>query len=804
MNNVILIFVVLLCFLHQGSARKKLLGVEQYEIVYPRKLHTVHKRDAERSKEETKYDDTLEYGIKANGEEVILHLQKNKHLLAGDYTETVYSDDGQQITTSPQIKDHCYYEGYIQDEADSTASIRACKGLSGYFETRGQKYLIEPLGTSDRDKHAVYEFVEDNPIKTCGVVNSSWEVNASSPINSIFKSSNSPEMKAYLKAKKYLEVYVVADNTMYKKYNKDVNTVRQRVFGIVNFINTVYKAVNIYVALIGLEIWTDNDKCSLSPIAGSTLDNFSKWRNSDLLKRKRNDNAQLITGHDLEGTTIGLAFIKSICSDVYSAGIIQDHSRNEIAVGATMAHEMGHNLGMSHDTKDCMCHSRVCIMTDTVSSIIPKKFSSCSLQDFEKYMLNDMPKCLTNIPDINAIIAPSSCGNGFVEKGEECDCGTSEECTNACCDPETCKLTAGSMCAQGDCCEDCQYKRAGAVCREAKDDCDLPEMCTGYSGNCPSDRFRMNGHPCNNGEGFCYMGICPTRESQCRAAFGPQATGGAASCYRMNEKGVYYGYCRKERGSHVPCKKKDIMCGKLYCSGGWEMPSYGSLVTFESCKASFPRNGDTDLGMILNGTKCGDGMVCSNGECVYAEDVFRSSDCSAKCPGHAVCDHEMQCQCEEGWAPPNCDSSSAVTSFAVIAGVLAVLTVIVIAAVLLFRFRVFKKSSHTRRGPGATNQVFVDQEQRPREHPGLAVPTQKINDKKLLLPVPPLQENKPQLRSPVIRPKGPPPPVPCTKPAFSHTQDMFAPEKKPACLPVPKGKPPPPPKALKPPVNPRV
>uniref|UniRef100_A0A8C8AFX5 Peptidase M12B domain-containing protein n=1 Tax=Otus sunia TaxID=257818 RepID=A0A8C8AFX5_9STRI len=373
------------------SMSKKLPGVEQYEIVYPRKLHTVQKRDVETNKE-TKYDDTMEYGIKANGEEVILHLQKNKHLLARDYTETVYSDDGRQITTSPQIKDHCYYEGYIQNDVDSTASISACQGLSGYFETRGQKYLIEPLGASDRDQHAVYKYekLQQKSIKTCGLINNTWEEDSDDPINDIFKSSNSPEMKAYLKAKKYLEVYIVADNTLYKKYEEDVKTVRQRIFAIVNYINKVYKAINIYVALTGLEIWTDGDKCLLSHSAGSTLDSFSKWRLSDLSKRKRNDNAQLIVGYNLEGTTIGLAFLKSICSDIYSAGIIQDHNRNEIAVAATMAHEMGHNLGMSHDTKACTCNAEVCIMTDTVSSIVPKKFSSCSLQSFEKYMLSDI------------------------------------------------------------------------------------------------------------------------------------------------------------------------------------------------------------------------------------------------------------------------------------------------------------------------------------------------------------------------------------------------------------------------------
>ncbi|NXQ20251.1 ADA28 protein, partial [Peucedramus taeniatus] len=360
---------------------------------------------------------------------------------------------------------------------------------------------------------------------------------------------------------------------------------------------------------------------------------------------------------DFEGTTIGLAFLKSICSDLYSAGIIQDHNRNEVAVAATMAHEMGHNLGMSHDTEACSCNDDICIMTDTVSSVIPKEFSSCSLQSFEKFMLADMPECLTNVPELSSIIAPASCGNGFLEKGEECDCGTPEECTNECCDPESCKLSSGAACAHGDCCENCQFKQSGSVCRAVKHDCDLAEMCTGRSPSCPEDRFRVNGHPCNFGEGYCYKGTCPTRDSQCKATFGPQATDGAASCYRVNERGTYYGYCRKEQGTHLPCKKKDKMCGKLYCSGGREMPRDGSLLSFNSCKGSFSRSGE-DPGMILDGTKCGNGMVCSHGECVQAEEVFRSTNCSAKCSGHAVCDHELQCQCEEGWAPPNCDSSS--------------------------------------------------------------------------------------------------------------------------------------------------
>lgn len=68
--------------------------------------------------------------------------------------------------------------------------------FSGYFETHGQKYLIEPLGTSDRDEHAVYKYekLEQKSIKTCGLINNTWEADSNDPINDTFKSSNNPEV----------------------------------------------------------------------------------------------------------------------------------------------------------------------------------------------------------------------------------------------------------------------------------------------------------------------------------------------------------------------------------------------------------------------------------------------------------------------------------------------------------------------------------------------------------------------------------------------------------------------------------
>lgn len=55
-----------------------------------------------------------------------------------------------------------------------------------------------------------------------------------------------------------------------------------------------YRSLNIKVALIGLEVWTDRDKCRVTSDAHASLVSFLQWKKS-LKSQKKHDNAQLLT-----------------------------------------------------------------------------------------------------------------------------------------------------------------------------------------------------------------------------------------------------------------------------------------------------------------------------------------------------------------------------------------------------------------------------------------------------------------------------------------------------------------------------
>ncbi|XP_047447145.1 disintegrin and metalloproteinase domain-containing protein 28 [Mugil cephalus] len=733
---LLLFFILNASFKPSESHGPEFKEAKDYEVVRPVRIHTVRKRNAEHLRPQT-----IKYAMTVGGKDIEMQLERNNELLTNDYTETYYQDDGTEVTTTPSDIDHCYYHGRIVNDSESSASIATCDGLRGYFRTSAQRYLIEPLSGDDEGDHAVTTFDPKNfTPAVCGVTNTSWSDDFEPPTS---RSRSRSGGVSILQQPKYIELYLVADNREYKKMKEDRTKLRNRIFEIVNFVNVVYKPLKTFIALVGLEIWSNNDLITVTPPAGANLDAFMKWRNSELVKKKKHDNAHLISGIDFEGATVGLAFIGTLCSG-HSVGVVQDHNDRAIAVGATLAHEMGHNLGMDHDDSSrCVCSGDSCIMAAALSWNVPRSFSSCSSNSYERYLTDRSPGCLLDKPDYKSIEAPAVCGNGFREEGEQCDCGTAQECTNPCCNATTCMLTEGSQCSDGECCEKCKIAPRSLECRRKREDCDLAEYCDGKNSTCPEDVFALNGLPCDKGLGYCYNGRCPQRPDQCVKMYGYGATEAPQYCYNYNTRGQYYAFCRRpSNDQYIPCQSQDTLCGKLFCQNGNENPNYGRMVKVGDCKASFYGDYTQDYGQVDTGTICGDGKVCNQNQCMDLETAYRNINCSANCLGHSVCNHRSECQCEPGWLPPNCDSVdeefSSLSAGAIVAIVLIV-TLLLTGAVAI-GLAIFFKRRQSMLPLGRTTRKQTDMRfvpQRPAPSAPVAV----------------RQAGTP-------KPKGPPPPPP--------------------------------------------
>lgn len=61
------------------------------------------------------------------------------------------------------------------------------------------------------------------------------------------------------------------------------------------FILQLYQPLNIFIALVGVEVWKDEDQVEISTDGDKTLTNFLNYRKVRLIQEHPNDNAQLLT-----------------------------------------------------------------------------------------------------------------------------------------------------------------------------------------------------------------------------------------------------------------------------------------------------------------------------------------------------------------------------------------------------------------------------------------------------------------------------------------------------------------------------
>lgn len=247
-----------------------------------------------------------------------------------------------------------------------------------------------------------------------------------------------------------------------------------------------------------------------------------------------------------------------------------------------VTHELGHNFGIPHDCvkgcddckkfeeKDNICTkpSRCCSCNDNsidqcdcndnfimspTTSAKSHEFGQCSRQQACKTIAL-LGTCLT-VSTSN----PSSigvCGNGVVDPGEDCDCGSPEMCKfDPCCTSE-CRFREGAECSDsnGECCRKCKIIPASyrVQCRNADSPCKSRSMCNGRSSQCPSPQLKPDGKACSDnrlasitGFEFCSFGKCTSRDEECRV---------------HDSKRFSQGACEGDSHCKLHCKSGDTRC----------------------------------------------------------------------------------------------------------------------------------------------------------------------------------------------------------------------------------------------------
>uniref|UniRef100_A0A8C5R035 ADAM metallopeptidase domain 22 n=1 Tax=Leptobrachium leishanense TaxID=445787 RepID=A0A8C5R035_9ANUR len=629
------------------------------------------------------------FQIDAFGSSYVLDVELNHDLLSSDYLERHVTEDGTEIEV--QGGEHCYYQGQIRGMPKSFVALSTCHGLHGMFCDGNQTYLIEPGENYNPNEeyqfHSVYKSkLLKSPLDE--LPSEFWSLN-----DTMVKFTQKPRSHRRKRQArrlprnvedetKYVELMIVNDHLMYKKHRLSVGHTNSYAKSVVNMADLIYREqLNTRIVLVAMETWANDNKFSISENPLVTLKEFMKYRR-DFIKDK-SDVVHLFSGSQFESSRSGAAYIGGVCSLLKGGGVNEFGKADVMAV--TLAQSLAHNLGIFSDKKkslngECKCEDMWsgCIMGD-IGYYLPSKFSLCSIEEYHEFLNNGGGTCLFNKP--SKLLDPPECGNGFVEAGEECDCGSIAECAaegGACC--KKCVLTEGSKCSDGLCCSECQFSPSEIVCRETVNDCDIPENCTGNSSQCPQNVHKLDGYQCDNQQGLCFGGRCKTRDRQCKYVWGEKVASADKYCYeKLNIEGTEKGNCGKNKDTWIQCNKPDVLCGYLQCTNISSIPRLGELdgeittstvsrnqVDYYNCSGGHIKlDEDTDLGYVEDGTPCGAGMMCLESRCLPI-DSFNISTCLGStnkiCSGNGVCSNEVKCVCEQFWTGDDCSTFSPTVS----------------------------------------------------------------------------------------------------------------------------------------------
>ena len=344
--------------------------------------------------------------FEAFGRTFKLDLQNNPRFAA--ITQKLQADPTRQVL-----------QGQLQGDAGSWARLtRVHSRWHGMIFTGGELYVVEPAdevhtfaapGLHTPKQGAVIFRLSD----TYSALGQSF---CGSDIDEETKAPT--ELDAYTKliadlktmqmaseasgATKRLEVSALGDASFLQRFSSMAEA-EDAVLARLNNVDGIFSAqLGISIQVPSVNVYS-HDPATLSSSTSPTtlLDSLGRLRasNADLQARGV---THLFTGRDLDGTTVGIAYTKSLCNSRYSASLTESRGRGTWTESLIAAHEIGHNFGAVHDgTGVCSSTPQTFLMAPSVNG--SSTFSQCSLSSMQE--LAQTATCLAAIPQPDISLA---------------------------------------------------------------------------------------------------------------------------------------------------------------------------------------------------------------------------------------------------------------------------------------------------------------------------------------------------------------------------------------------------------------
>uniref|UniRef100_A0A8C9RFK7 ADAM metallopeptidase with thrombospondin type 1 motif 19 n=1 Tax=Scleropages formosus TaxID=113540 RepID=A0A8C9RFK7_SCLFO len=570
--------------------------------------------------------------IPAFGRELHLVLKRDARFLSRRFAVERRPAAGARAASAGDAHEGCYYSGLVLGQSGSTASFSTCAGLMGFIQLSDDFLFIEPLNNTisiTGHAHRIYRKIRSRERE-------STSLQAISPNHVGLKSKNW-KMSESGRRKRYsykllheynVETLVVADPAMVSYHGSEA--AQRFILTIMNMVFNLFQhkslGIQINIRVTKLVLLEDAPAgVYIGQHGEKMLESFCRWqheeygRKSDFTRWREDlpsvDTAILITRKDFcvhkdePCDTVGIAYLSGMCSEKRKCILAEDNGLN---LAFTIAHEMGHNMGVSHDNDHPSCANSLHIMSGEWikgQNLGDVSWSRCSREDVERFLRSKSSSCLlqTDPLSLNSVILPSKLPGMSYTADEQCQILFGPTASH-------CKSMQHAMCS-------------GLWCRvdgeqECKTKLDPP----------------MDGTECDTGK-WCRAGECASGTAQPVNTIGQwSAWGPWGPCSRTCGTGIDTRQRKCESPRLWDCMGPTIqqkLCENLPCSPG--LPGFRDLQcqTFNRpslrwyavmdderpctlfCSTSGKEQPVLLADKVLDGTRCGpqESGVCANGTC---------------------------------------------------------------------------------------------------------------------------------------------------------------------------------------------